>query len=172
MILVAASAADLFAQQRKSWNEVSVGARRHVESSVLSDILPFEDGDFSYGVSWQYNEDEVYWQLLVDYTPGIEGTDFVITPRLNLMGTDSLFGTKGMPGFWRGGIGVCASYIDPKSADTDWSDIYWQFLLGVRIPIAGVSLDLQSFYPFERWSELNQFDVDDLEFGVSLSLPF
>jgi hypothetical protein len=170
-VIVAASAAGLSAQDLKGWNEVSVGARRHTLNSVFGD-LPFKNGDYSYGVAWQYHEDDVFFELGVDYSPDVDGTDFVITPRLNLIGTDNIFGARGTEGFWRGGIGICDTYNHPKTGEADWTGYYWQFLLGIRIPISSVGLEARTYYVFKRWSELNQFDAGDLEFGLSLSLPF
>jgi hypothetical protein len=144
----------------------ALGARVQVEHSVFEE-LPFGDNDLTYALAYEYHEKIGYWQAAVAFTPDIDGAgsvDYAITPNLNLIFKDKI---------WRGGIGLLASYLDGGDDGTDWTDAYWQFILGVSVPLAGrLSLDVHSYYVFENWDALDEFDVDDLEFGGWLSFSF
>lgn len=146
----------------------SVGARRHVEHSVF-DQLPFDAGDISYGVAYEYHEDAAYWQIALSFCPHPRGAsatnsvDYVYTPQLNLVFRD---------GIWRGGLGILTSYLKPDEGESEWTSLYYQFLLGLQFPVAGLELDIQAFYTFEKWSLLDAFEVDDIEFGIWLTYTF
>ena len=144
---------------------VGLGVRRHVLHSTFQD-LPFEDGDLTYTLGCEYHDQSGYWQLLVGYTPEVgEGdlVDFVITPQLNLIIQDRIFLAGG---------GILGSYIESKDEGGDWTSVYWQFMLGLEIPIGPLNLEIMSYYPFEGISELSDFDLGDIEYGGSLKYYF
>lgn len=148
-----------------SGSVISAGTRYHINHSIFEE-LPFDDGDFSYCLAYEYHEDAGYWQIGVDYAPdvtGAESTDYVITPQINLVFKD---------GIWLGGVGALRSYINDETAGGDWIDLYWQLLLGVQLPLFGLKVDLQTYYTFEEWDKVDEFDTDDLEFGVWLNFSF
>jgi len=140
----------------KSPHSISVGGRQHVDHSVFTD-LPFSDGDISYSLGYEYHEPSGYWQIALDYTPEIdddETVDYVLTPQLNLVITDKI---------WRGGVGILKSLIESED-DSDWTDLYWQILLGVSIPVGKINIEANGVYAFEDWDELSELDSDDIEF--------
>ena len=145
---------------------VTAGVRRHAEHSVFTD-LPYGNGDLSYALGYELHEQNALWQLAADYAPDITGTNnvhAVFTPQLNLLFKDKI---------WRAGVGLLDSYIERKGDEQNgWTSPYWQFILGVNIPINKFSLGAAAYYPFAHWSELSQFDVRDLDYGVSLSYTF
>ncbi len=51
-----------------------------------------------------------------------------MTPLLNLIVKDNYF---------RGGMGVRATYVETGDG-SEWIDPYWQFLLGLNLPLADV----------------------------------
>lgn len=149
----------------KTENRFSVGVRHHADHSVYTE-LPFDDGDLSYGIAYEIHENEAYWQLAVEYAPDISGTnavDFAVTPQLNL-----LFEDRG----WRGGLGVLTSYVAGDD-DDEWTDLYWQFIFGFHFGTSRKpEIDVLVYYPFESWSDIGDFDAQDIEFGLWLCFPF
>jgi hypothetical protein len=163
-VLVATSA---FCAARKSSNPkqaIGIGARDHVNHSVYEE-LPFDDGDITYTLGYEYHDMAGYWQILVGYTPDLEDktVDYVITPQLNLIIQDRIF---------LAGTGVMGSYIESVEDGGDWTDVYWQFMLGLEIPLGPVKLEAMAYYPFDDWSDLNDFDFGDIEYGGSLKYYF
>lgn len=53
-----------------------------------------------------------------------------------------------------------------------WSKIYWQLLFGIHLPFFGMDVDIFAYYPFEKWSRLTSFRIDDLDYGVRLGFRF
>ena len=142
---------------------IALGARQHAAHSIFTD-LPFDD-DIGYTLAYEYHSTDAYWQFGVGYTPdpgGSNAVDYVITPQINLMAKDN---------FWRGGAGLAASYIETDT-DSDWTDLYFQLLLGVAIPFGAMEIDIQAIYVFEDWGELGDFDFDDLDYGAWLKYTF
>lgn len=150
---------------------LSAGARYHMRHSEYTE-LPFDDGDMSYLLGYEYHEANAYWQLLVGYAPDISdgddgrgvGVNAVITPQLNLLFADRN---------WLGGVGVLASYIETEDSDaSDWTDIYWQLMFGFQIPLPAFHVEVMAYYPFEKWKTLSDFDAGDIEYGLLLKLKF
>lgn len=144
---------------------VSVGARQHAAHSEFEE-LPFDDGDISYGVAYEYHEMTGYWQVALDYAPDVSGTnstDYVVTPQISLIFKDRA---------WRGGLGLLKSYIRDNDGEADWTDFYWQMILGLDIPLLGMEFNVLAYYVFEEWGEVGDFDVDELEFGAWLKFSF
>jgi hypothetical protein len=156
----------LFANAGNSPNSaVGLGARWHVQHSAFED-LPFEDGDLTYTLGYEYHDKAGYWQLLLGYTPEVgEGdlVDYVITPQLNLIIQDRIF---------LAGTGILGSYVESKDEGGDWTSVYWQFMLGFEIPLGAVKLEILAYYPFEGFSDLDEFDFSDIEYGGSLKYYF
>ncbi len=149
---------------------VSAGVRQHVLHSVFEE-LPFEDGDLTYTLGYEYHDKNGYWQLLVGYTPDLSNeelgiddiaVDYVITPQLNLIFQDGVF---------LAGTGILGSYIETEE-EGDWTDIYWQLMLGLEIPLGALSLEAMAYYPFESWGDIDDFDFDDVEYGGSIKYRF
>ena len=141
-----------------------VGARLHADHSVFTE-LPFDDGDLSYALTCEFHDKNAYWQLGVSYAPapGTNGTDFVVTPQLNLIVKDR---------YWRAGIGILDSYIEMDNGENDWTDVYFQFLTGLHMPLFGMEFDVFAYYPFGDWGDISDFDFDDLDYGGCLTFPF
>ena len=151
----------------ENFNAISVGTRRHVNHSVFR-ALPFDDEDFSYALAYEYHESAGYWQIAVDYAPDASGmittnlsdsTDYVVTPQINLILKD-----RG----WLGGVGALWSYIEDKNEGGAWTDQYWQLLAGFHLPLFRVHLDVNAYYVFEDWQDLDEFDAGDIDFAAWL----
>lgn len=157
-------------------HSLNLGARYHTAHHNF-DKSPFGNGDISYLLAYTYAEKIAAWQLGVDFAPDISGTmlmagervigreeiDYVVTPQLNLIFIDRCF---------RGGVGVKTSYIRAEE-ENFWLDPYWQFLLGINIPLLKrFDLDLSTSYVFQRWDYLDKFDFRDLEYLLSLNIKF
>jgi len=149
---------------------ISAGARYHMRHSEYAE-LPYDDGDLSYLLGYEYHENNAFWQLLVGYAPDITtgdedgtGAKSVVTPQLNLFFAD---------GNWLGGVGILASYIDTEDSESsDWTDVYWQLMLGLQLPLPVLDVELMAYYPFEKWSTLSEFEAGDIEFGVQIKFKF
>ena len=164
--------------QSTSSTLLGVGLRHHATPSVFTDY-PFEDGDMSYGISYELNDAAGYWQIAVEYAANTAASrtnsaDYVVTPQLNLVIEDN---------FWRAGVGIAANYIEYEtdavaaseadanteaSLENGWSDVYYQFLLGVCLPLGSMSLDIFAAYPFDDWGALDDFDANDIEIALWL----
>jgi len=144
-------------------HRLGIGSRYHTDHSAF-DELPFDD-DISFGLTYQYSEDIAYWELGATIVPDprVETLDYIVTPFANLMFSD---------GMWRGGLGVLSSYTEDKIAGDDWTDIYWQMVFGISIPIKSVTLDVQAYYVYEGWEDLVDFEFKDLEGGAWLTYRF
>ena len=56
--------------------------------------------------------------------------------------------------------------------DSDWTDLYYQFILGLGVPVGMFSLDAHALYAFDKWDNLEEFSMSNIEFGVWLSYSF
>jgi len=143
----------------------AVGARYQTDHSVFTD-LPFDDGDISYALAYEYDETDALWQLAVSYCPDVTGSnqvDYVITPQISLILRD---------GIWRAGTGVLMSYIHDEDIGGDWTDLYWQLLAGIQLPFFGLRIGAEAVYVYESWGDLGDFDSDDLEYNGWLGFEF
>ena len=145
---------------------IGLGAQYQVEHTDIDD-LPFADGDITYTAAYEYHDMGGCWQLMVGYTPDITGTnnaDYAITPQLNLIMQDKIF---------LGGVGVLGSYIESTDTGGDWTDVYWQMMLGLEVPIGPVKLEAMAYYQFSEWSDFfSGFEFDELVYGGSLKYYF
>lgn len=150
----------------ESQHRLGLGARYHVAHSFVPEF-PYDDGDLTYQAVYEYHEDVALWQLVVGYTPDAgrsNGVDYVIAPQINLLLKD---------GIWRGGLGIGWDYIRTELPDAgDWSDLYYQFILGCSLPLGSLNLDVSAFYPFAKWDDLSEFEFADIEFGLGLTYSF
>lgn len=140
---------------------LGVGGRYHQEHSTFL-ALPYAEGDLSYGLVYEIHEqDTSVLQLGCSVTPEFDKAadmDYAVTPELNLMMKDRMF---------QGGVGILSSYLSRSAGDSEWMDLYWQLLLGVRVDLSKkVSVQLNGSYVFESWGDLGDFDVGDIE-GVA-----
>ena len=151
----------------KDWDAVSIGAKKHVESSVSRESI-FAEDDISYRLGYEYHESDGAWQIVLDYCPSVEGSDqieYLLTPELNVMFKDKEWRTSG-------GVGILKTLVKTQT-ESEWTDLYWQLLLSINLPLSReITLDLNAFYFFDSWNNLNDFDSDDLEYGASLVYKF
>lgn len=126
---------------------------------------PFADGDISAVAAYEYHEEAAFWQIAVDYAPAPRGSnavDYVVTPQVNLLFKDRMY---------HGGVGALVSYVGKN--ESEWSDIYWQFVFGVGFKMSRrLEAAVDVYYPFESWSKLDEFKFEDLEFGACLKYSF
>tara|TARA_B100000809_G_scaffold71165_1_gene68773 strand:- start:34 stop:549 length:516 start_codon:yes stop_codon:yes gene_type:complete len=158
-LLVACLVSPAFA---KSAGKISIGARQHVEHSAFNE-LPFVDDDISYGLAYEGRDQNAIWQLAVTYTPELDGSellDYALTPQLNLLAIDRQ---------WRTGLGILQTYVETDT-DSEWTDLYWQFLFGINLgDPSSFDLQIMANYVFESWSDISDFEGNDIEFSVWLS---
>jgi len=144
-------------------NALGFGGRYHQDHSVFTKLnQTYSKGDLSYGVVYEIHEqDTSVLQLGCSMTPEFEDSpdlDYAVTPELNLMMKDRVF---------QGGVGIMSSYLSKNIGDSEWMDLYWQILLGMRLDLSKkVSLQLNGSYVFESWGDLGEFDFRDVE-GVA-----
>jgi hypothetical protein len=144
-------------------HEWGLGGRYHMDHSVFEE-LPFGDEDIGYGLAYEYHDVSAFWQIAVTYAPDVTGTngiDSVTTPELNLIFDDS---------WLRLGLGILSSYVRQDVGGNDWTDLYWQFIVGLNFPISSLTLSINAYYPFEDWGNLEAFDAADIEYGAWLTL--
>ncbi|MDI6775174.1 MAG: hypothetical protein QME60_07255 [Verrucomicrobiota bacterium] len=175
ILLATAVVLPALAKEKEGYSVVGAGVRMHTEQPHFAD-RPFGKGDLSYGLNYQWQEEKAFLQLGLDYALSIsaeltdeqgnpieDSVNSILTPYLNLVVKDGLY---------RGGIGILRSMVDYDQQDDDWTPIYWQFLLGVNLPIVMAGIDIQAFYVFEGWDKLSDFKADDIEFGCSINFAF
>ena len=142
-----------------------VGAKYHRLHSSFKE-LPYDDGDISYSVAYEYHDEDAFWQLACDVTPEFKSRDdleYGMTPQLNLLATDRIF---------QGGLGILSTYTHGDTGG-NWMDMYWQFILGVSIPLPGpFTLEANAYYVFDEWGHVSDFDFGDVEYGAYLGYRF
>lgn len=149
-------------------HKVSFTARLHRENSVF-ESMPYGESDLGWLLAYEYHEGIGFWQTGVEFSnrpSKNQQIDYVLTPQINLILKDRIY---------RAGLGIRWNYL--KSLDSDiennWSDLYWQFAIGLAYPILDqLEVGAYSYYVFEEWSELDQFNVGDIEYGISISYQF
>jgi hypothetical protein len=145
---------------------VDLGARYHTKHSEFVS-LPYADGDLTYGVGYEIHEDNALLQLACGFTPDFKDNkdmDYGVTPELNLLAKD---------GIYQGGMGILSTYTRDGEGKGDWMDLYWQFVLGLNIPLGSrLSLQANAYYVFENWGSLGKFKFEDIEFGGYLGYKF
>ncbi|NQU40946.1 MAG: hypothetical protein HQ523_13425 [Lentisphaerae bacterium] len=146
----------------KSSSRVGGGVRYHTAQDTVV-AAPF-DNDVSYGLLYEYHEGETFWQLGVNYATsmGSNDVDSVITPEVNLVFADKL---------WRGGVGVLSSYIKDE-VGSDWTDLYYQLILGLEIPVGKMSLEVLAYYVFDDFNSIKEFNFNEIEVGAWLMYAF
>lgn len=142
---------------------VDLGARYHQKHSEFIS-LPYADADWTYGVAYEIHEENSLLQLACGYTPEFadhKDLDYGITPEANLLMKD---------GVLQGGLGILSTYTQ---GDGEWMDMYWQWVLGVNVPVGKrFSVQANAYYVFEEWGSLSKFEFSDIEFGGYLGYKF
>ncbi|MEX2606154.1 MAG: hypothetical protein WD708_02315 [Kiritimatiellia bacterium] len=123
---------------------------------------PYGKDDVSYGLYVDFFEGLGAWRLGAGYASDLSGAgeaDSVITPELTLLATD---------GMWETGISALIDYIDSEE-ETDWGDVYYQFQLGLSLPITNrLQVGIHAFYPFSGFSDIKDIRIGDLDYGLLL----
>ena len=147
-------------------HSLSVGGRYHTELSEFTD-LPYGNGDISGLLAYQYTQGFGIWQFACDMGPDVSGKkevytgtttnmvdiDYIITPQFNVIISDG--------------------YFRDADGDGEWLDPYWQLQLGLSFPFnKRLSLDISTYYVYERWDKLIKFQFGDLEYGALLNFTF
>jgi hypothetical protein len=144
---------------------VALGARYHQDHPTFEDY-PFAEGDLSYGAAYEYREENGVVQLAALWTPEFsenELIDYAITPQLNMLLRDR---------YIMGGMGILSTYVSSE-LEEEWMDMYWQFILGLSIPLGKrMNLDASAYYPFKEWDQLGDFEAEDIEFGGWIGYRF
>ncbi|MEI6563873.1 MAG: hypothetical protein WCO42_06150 [bacterium] len=145
---------------------VDLGARYHQKHSEFVG-LPYADGDWTYVAGYEIQDENGMLQLACGFTPEFadhKDYDYGITPEANLLMKDGMF---------QGGLGILSTYTRDGEGKGDWMDMYWQWVLGLNVPLGSrLSIQANAYYVFEKWGTLNKFKFDDIEFGGYLSYKF
>lgn len=146
-------------------------ARFHSGHKDLKDV-PF-DGDWSYGLLYEYREPQAYFQVGVSYAPSISfkdefdgktgDIDSIWTPEFNLVFTQ---------GPWGGGVGIL-KHLVRREEGGEWSPVFWQFLLALNLGNrAKTGLDVTACYEFASWSDVRDVSMRDLDVRIGLTRAF
>jgi len=141
-----------------------MGVRQHVQNELIQEY-PFVDNDTSFGLVYEYHDLGGFWLLTLDYASGLDGTNGikeVLTPSVSLVMTENNL---------RLGLGIQKNYLKTEEGKKYWNDIHWQLLAGYKLQLAGVTLDLYAFMPFESFSDL-KVDTDYFEYGISMVFKY
>jgi hypothetical protein len=160
--LVIAASSVALADVSQSFN---VGGKYHQKHSAFIE-LPYDEGDISYSLAYEYRDADALWQLACDLTPEFKSRDdldYGVSPQLNLLLVDRVF---------QGGVGILSTYTSGEDSG-EWMDMYWQFILGLSLPLPGpLTLQVNSYYVFKSWGDVGDFDVGDVEYGAYLGYKF
>lgn len=177
LALLALALPGLGAEDKYGPHSLSLGGRYHTEHSEFTD-LPYGNGDISYLLAYQYTQGFAIWQFAADLGPDVSGKKAVVSgSTTNLLGVDYIFTPQFnviiRDGYFRGGGGIRTSYIREEGGEGEWLDPYWQLQLGLAFPLyQRLSLDISTYYVYERWDKLLDFKFGDLEYGALLNLAF
>lgn len=157
-------------QENKSiGHALSFTGRMHREHSAI-ESMPYGDSDLGWLLAYELHEGIGFWQAGVEFSDSPSKNqliDYVLTPQLNLILKDRIY---------RAGLGIRWNYLksgDPDTEESTWSDLLWQFTIGLSYPVWNrLELGAYSYYVFEEWSELGEFDFEDIEFGIAISYRF
>ncbi|MBN2302417.1 MAG: hypothetical protein JXN60_07880 [Lentisphaerae bacterium] len=145
---------------------VTFGVRQHSNSIIINN-LPFGNGDIGYGIGYQFSDASGSWEIMAEYSPNPSGTsntvDYVVIPQLNLIFRD---------GGWLVGLGFLKPYVRDSIDGGGWENIYWQAILGIRVPFSAVQLDIKAYYVVDNFGDISRFDFADIEFGAWLNYLF
>ena len=134
--------------------------------------VPF-DGDWSYGLVYEYREPQAYFQLVMSYAGKVSFTnefdgksgaiEAIWTPEFNIMFTQSS---------WAGGLGVLKHLVRREDGGV-WSPVFWQFLVGLNLgQRSAIALDLMACYQFESWGEVKEINIRDVDIRISVTHAF
>jgi hypothetical protein len=166
----------LFAQTESGrWGACARFHAGHGSEIDNENKVPF-DGDWSYGLVYEYREPQAMFQIILSGTPNagykgvFDGVDYsqtpidtIWTPEFNLIFTE---------GAWIGGMGVLKHLVRSEDGGR-WSPVFWQFLLGFTLgQRQGFALDLMAAYEFRSLAETSDIDFDKLDVRLSLTKAF
>lgn len=127
---------------------------------------PYGKDDTSYGVYMDIYDGIGGWRFGASYASDLSGTgeaDSVITPEITLLGAE---------GSWMTGISIMMDYIDDENG-TDWSDLYYQFQLGLNIPLGDrFKAGIHAFFPFSGLGDFVDISFGELDYGITVSASF
>ncbi len=154
--------APLFAQQKG----ITLTGRQYVLREDSFTDRPYGEDDISYGAYLDMFDGIGGWRIGASYATGLSGpgeADSVITPEITLLGAE---------GVWESGFSVMMDYIDDETG-TDWSDIYYQFQLGLSIPVGGTfQLGIHGYFPVSDMGDFLDISFSEIDYGVSLRAKF
>lgn len=153
--------APVFAQKA-----VSVIARQYVEREKSYLDRPYSKDDMSYGLYFDVFDGIGGWRVGASYASDLTGVGdakSVITPELTLLGKE---------GIWDSGFSVMIDYVDTEEG-TEWGDIYYQFQLGLIIPLGGrLELGASMFFPFTDLGDFRDIGFNELDLGLLVRAKF
>ena len=155
--------ADIFSSTSPGDHKLALGLRYHqAADSVAHRAL--SDEDLSWVLAYEYHEEIAFWQIALGYASG-SNTDAdarVLTPEVNLIFKD---------GIYRLGLGALINRV--SASNSQWTDLHWQVILGVSIPVASrISVDLYGHYLFHKWDEISKTSDNAAEASLLLAFQF
>lgn len=153
------------AYARGRTHALGAGVRYHAKPFV-AETLPYDDGDLSYMLAYEYHEGPAFWQVAVDAAndlTGQTGVNRIITPQINLISSQ---------GIWQLGAGILRSYVNKEETGNEWTSVYWQLIAGVSIPFSKIQFDVNAYYVLDKWGDIGEFKASDLEFAGRLTYFF
>ncbi len=140
--------------------------KQHSDRADTIEDRPYGKDDISYGAFLDLFDGLGGWRLGASFSDDLSGAgepDSVITPEISLMAQD---------GFWETGFSLLRDYVETAET-SDWNSIYYQFFLGINIPLGkSLVIGAAAYYPFDSFSEITDFSTGDLDLGVSLRFRF
>ncbi len=147
-------------------HKVGVGVRSHSSNSAFED-MPYSSGDISYQFYYENHDlaTSGFWQIVFGSSedPNNREISKIYSQQLNLIFKDR---------FYRGGLGILNHCIVTDDSD-EWSDPYYQFILGVYISFTeNLGLGINGYYIFEKLDDETSFDSKDIEYSLMLDFKF
>lgn len=150
-------------QESVTSHKLSGGVTWYTEIPGFTDY-PLSDRDMGYNLYYEYHESGGFWQLGASYipSPDNDGVKDVLTPEINLLLKDKIY---------RLGTGALISYVDYGS-DTDWTEVYFQFVGGLEIPIGSFGIELHGRYVFKSFRSITDSQKGGPAYSVLISYTF
>ncbi len=147
-------------------HKAGVGIRSHSSNSAFEE-MPYSSGDTSYQFYYEIYDlaTSGFWQIVFGSVEDPKNSEVrkIYSQQLNLVLKDR---------FYRGGLGILNHCIVTDDSE-EWSDTYYQFILGVYISFTeNLGLGINGYYLFEKLDEDTSFDSDDIEYSLMLDFKF
>lgn len=188
VVLVLSTSATLAQTAAGRWGACARFHAGHGDKAGDDNIVPY-DGDWSYGLVYEYREPQAMFQIIMSATPSasfkgrfdgenydittdstntVSSIDSILTPEFNLIFTE---------GAWTGGMGILKHLVKYSKSDgrsgSKWSPVFWQIMTGITLgQKAGFAIDLTACYEFRSLKNISDIDINDIDVRLSLTKKF